>query len=273
MNINTKINTMQFKNTISNVSKPNEQTSQSLTISGEEKIDINFGRTDGVEVELRGISDEEQLYYDSWNEYSDIFRNTYVDGNDHFKGYGIEEMVSKFDEAYKLIDDSDLSDKDKEIKKFALADSFSMHSFTFSNRMNGEILTQSSNEQLAKYKEQGNSYKGSDEQLEDKKYSYALRQANTEIMMKLRSFVLDYYKNTNKENDIFSYLEDNGVSAKKIDEYSKGVSDANKIGTAYDFSKEETFGTYTKDDVKSWIRGSSAGFEEMKDKYLKEEML
>lgn len=95
-----------------------------------------------IEVEFRGMSEEEKLYSEMDTKFVSEFESVYLDKNRHFKGGSLEELYDKYQSLYQNLYDSDLSDKDKEIGLAALNDTFKRSSAWYSKFVQGEMMKQ-----------------------------------------------------------------------------------------------------------------------------------
>ncbi len=266
MEISSKMDILQNERTYNNVSRVNKGSSGQL-VTSDNKISSAVKSEDFVPRSVSQYTPEEELYRNTSYEYENSFRDSYVDESDHFKGYGLDDMVAKYEKFYKEIDESDLSDKDKDIKKYALKDAFSISSRMYSSRVNGQILKQSASEQMANIKARGDEYKYSEEKKERKTFFGNQQRAVSKSVDEIRTLIFEYFNDANKDKSksIFDVLSEEGLSTKKLDEFSKNVFNANNNGTSYNF-------TDVGNVEKTKLQIGAQGFQEMIEKYdLKKE--
>ncbi len=266
MEISSKMGALQNGRKYNNIGKVNKESS-SLLKTSDTKI-FSAAKSEGVVPRVVSqYTPEEELYRNASYEYENSFRDSYVDENDHFKGYGIEDMVAKYEKFYKEIDASDSTDKEKDIKKYALKDAFSISSRMYSSQVNGQILKQSATEQMANIKARGDEYKYSEEKKVRKTFFGNQQRAVSKSVDEIKTFMFEYFNNANsdKSKSIFDVLQEKGLSTKKLDEFSKNVFNANNSGTSYNF-------TDVGNVEKIKLEIGAKGYQEMIEKYdLKKE--
>ncbi len=265
MDLGVKAKSLHQKSVYSQVNRPDKCTSNLLKTSDKKIINDSIDKSQEIRT-YNAFDDATNKYNSAHTEYYNDLRSSYVDENSHFKGYGLEEMVSKYDSFYKEIDESDLSDQDKDIKKFALKDAFTSQAKSFSHYINMSICYESSKFQSANVQTKGNSYINSKEKWDHVDAMYKQQVANSTKFAKLTSMLFSYYAKDDKSKNIFEFLQENGSDTKSIDKFGESLHTANKSSSFYSFDDVSNEEMYSKDKLKETLDFRS-GYNEMLDKY------
>lgn len=226
------------QNVYSNITLSNNQVLKSTSNLLKADRSVKSLRPEGYlpEVEFRGLPPELELYNEKKGMYSTGLQSTYVNEKGEFQGGTLQNVYDKYQTFYDEIENSDLSDKDKEISMYALDDAFKQHSDFYSTLLIGGMSR-------GKEPHIRRTEPGSPERMKLTKHFYNQSKAIYKSINELSKKLMDYVKgNLNKTGMTASeYL--NGSFSNNTNTNST-ISNNMTLNQIQDLEKSVSSGTY-----------------------------